>query len=376
MLRVLHIAPGIDGGGVGGVIFNYLHHMDRSDMYIELCVRDYGHRHLLHDRFDEMGIPVRYVTQRKTSLKKHFMEVTTILKKGRFDVVHCHDQNWSFAYLKMAEKVGVPVRIAHSHLTQQPNSKCKIMILNCFRPVLKKTATGYFACGTDAGRYMWGDKIVDRGQLYVMNNAVDVKRYAYDAQKAKQLKEQFGFTPERTVIGHIGRFSRQKNHAFLLRIFQSYLSCDSNATLVLIGAGELEEKIKQRVQEWGLTDRVLFLGQRNDVADLYNMFDLFVLPSLYEGLPVVGVESQVNGLPCLFSDTISSEVCILPGTVMMSLKCPAEKWAEQLQNMRAQNTNTRKDSLFYVDQKGFNIEREAKRLKQYYEQEVGKMVKV
>lgn len=375
MIRVLHIAPGIDGGGVGGVIYSYLSNMDRSDMYIELCVRDYGRKHLLHDRFEEMGIPVHYVTQRKTSIKKHFSEVKKILEEGHFDIVHCHDQNWSFAYLKMAAKAGVPVRIAHSHLTMQTSGKIKIMVLNCFQPMLKKTATGYFGCGLEAGRYMWGNKIVDSGQLYVMNNAVDVKKYAYDVQKAEQLKKQFGLGPDQTVIGHIGRFSEQKNHVFLLKIFKAYLNLNSNAVLVLIGIGELEDKIKQLAKTEGIAQNILFLGQRSDAAELYNLFDLFILPSLYEGLPVVGVESQVNGLPCLFSDTVSSEVCILPGTTMMSLKQPPEEWAEQMQKMLQNKGEHREDTLQYVNQKGFNIETEAERLKQYYVNEVKKRKK-
>lgn len=375
MIRILHIAPGIDGGGVGGVIYNYLSNMDRSDLHIELCVRDYGHKHFLHDKFDELNIPVHYVTQRKQGIKKHFDEVKRIIKEGKFDIVHCHDQNWSFAYLEIAKKLGVPVRIAHSHLTVQNSDKLKIFVLNFFNPMLKKVATGYFGCGIEAGRYMWGKKIVDNGQLYVMNNAVDVKKYSYNPDKVEHIKYELGLSPDQTVIGHIGRFSEQKNHAFLLKIFKSYLEYDKSAVLVLIGVGELEESIKEQAKTYGIYENILFLDQRTDVADLYNVFDVFVLPSLYEGLPVVGVEAQANGLPCLFSDTISSEVCILPGTKTMSLDQSPEEWARQISLMIDKNSVSRTSAIQYINEKGFNIEVEAARLKSYYQNEVKKRKK-
>lgn len=369
MLNVLHIAPGIDGGGVGGVIYNYLSHMDLKDMHVEVVVRDYGHRQFLHDRFDELGISVHYIVQRKKNLKKHFEEISKIIRDGKFDIVHCHDQNWSIIYLKIAEKMGVPVRIAHSHLTVQTSDRIKIAISNLFTTSLKKTATGYFACGKAAGVYMWGSEIANSSKLYVMRNAVDAQRFQFSDSIRDEYRKKFGFG-NKTVIGHIGRFNEQKNHLFLINIFKEYLKVDSTAVLILIGIGELEEQIRELVIKNEMQNNVIFLGQREDVRELYNAFDVFVLPSLYEGLPVVGVEAQANGLPCIFSDTISNEVVILPDTKVLKLSDSAQMWAHVIRNLANRKQNDRRDAIDLINAAGYNIEVEAEKLRKYYFTEV------
>ena len=369
MLNVLHIAPGIDGGGVGGVIYNYLSHMDLKDMHVEVVVRDYGHRQFLHDRFDELGISVHYIVQRKKNLKKHFEEISKIIRDGKFDIVHCHDQNWSIIYLKIAEKMGVPVRIAHSHLTVQTSDRIKIAISNLFTTSLKKTATGYFACGKAAGVYMWGSEIANSSKLYVMRNAVDAQRFQFSDSIRDEYRKKFGFG-DKTVIGHIGRFNEQKNHLFLINIFKVYLKIDSTALLILIGIGELEEQIRELVIKNEMQNNVIFLGQREDVRELYNAFDVFILPSLYEGLPVVGVEAQANGLPCIFSDTISNEVVILPDTEVLKLSDSAQMWADVIRNLANRKQNDRRDAIDLINAAGYNIEVEAEKLRKYYFTEV------
>lgn len=369
MLNVLHIAPGIDGGGVGGVIYNYLSHMDLKDMHVEVVVRDYGHRQFLHDRFDELGISVHYIVQRKKNLKKHFEEISKIIRDGKFDIVHCHDQNWSIIYLKIAEKMGVPVRIAHSHLTVQTSDRIKIAISNLFTASLKKTATGYFACGKAAGVYMWGSEIANSSKLYVMRNAVDAQRFQFSDSIRDEYRKKFGFE-DKTVIGHIGRFNEQKNHLFLINIFKAYLNIDSTAVLILIGIGELEQQIRELVIKNEMQNNVIFLGQREDVRELYNAFDVFVLPSLYEGLPVVGVEAQANGLPCVFSDTISNEVVILPNTKVLKLSDSAQMWAHVIRNLANRKQNDRRDAIDLINAAGYNIEVEAEKLRKYYFTEV------
>lgn len=369
MLNVLHIAPGIDGGGVGGVIYNYLSHMDLKDMHVEVVVRDYGHRQFLHDRFDELGISVHYIVQRKKNLKKHFEEISKIIRDGKFDIVHCHDQNWSIIYLKIAEKMGVPVRIAHSHLTVQTSDRIKIAISNLFTASLKKTATGYFACGKAAGVYMWGSEIANSSKLYVMRNAVDAQRFQFSDSIRDEYRKKLGFG-DKTVIGHIGRFNEQKNHLFLINIFKAYLNIDSTAVLILIGIGELEQQIRELVIKNEMQNNVIFLGQREDVRELYNAFDVFVLPSLYEGLPVVGVEAQANGLPCVFSDTISNEVIILPNTKVLKLSDSAQMWAHVIRNLANRKQNDRRDAIDLINAAGYNIEVEAEKLRKYYFTEV------
>lgn len=369
MINVLHIAPGIDGGGVGGVIYNYLSHMNLENMHVEIAVRDYKHRQFLHDKFDELGIPVHYIIQRKKNLKKHFNEIQKIMQDGKFDIVHCHDQNWSIIYLKMAERMEVPVRIAHSHLTLQTSDRIKIAISNLFTASLKKTATGCFACGKAAGAYMWGNEIANCSKLYVMRNAVDAQAFQFNKNIRAEYRKKFGLE-NRTIIGHIGRFNEQKNHPFLIEIFKAYLTLDPTAILVLIGIGELESKICNLVNQSKIQNNVIFLGQRNDVRELYNIFDVFLLPSLYEGLPVVGVEAQANGLSCLFSDTISDEVVILPDSKVLKLSDSVQIWAETIRELVNKKTVNRAKAIDVINAAGYNIEVEAEKLREYYFKEV------
>lgn len=271
--------------------------------------------------------------------------------------------------MKIAEKMGVPVRIAHSHLTVQTSDRIKIAISNLFTASLKKTATGYFACGKAAGVYMWGSEIANSSKLYVMRNAVDAQRFQFSDSIRDEYRKKFGFG-DKTVIGHIGRFNEQKNHLFLINIFKAYLNIDSTAVLILIGIGELEQQIRELVIKNEMQNNVIFLGQREDVRELYNAFDVFVLPSLYEGLPVVGVEAQANGLPCVFSDTISNEVVILPNTKVLKLSDSAQMWAHVIRNLANRKQNDRRDAIDLINAAGYNIEVEAEKLRKYYFTEV------
>ena len=261
------------------------------------------------------------------------------------------------------------MRIAHSHLTVQTSDRIKIAISNLFTASLKKTATGYFACGKAAGVYMWGSEIANSSKLYVMRNAVDAQRFQFSDSIRDEYRKKFGFG-DKTVIGHIGRFNEQKNHLFLINIFKAYLNIDSTAVLILIGIGELEQQIRELVIKNEMQNNVIFLGQREDVRELYNAFDVFVLPSLYEGLPVVGVEAQANGLPCVFSDTISNEVVILPNTKVLKLSDSAQMWAHVIRNLANRKQNDRRDAIDLINAAGYNIEVEAEKLRKYYFTEV------
>lgn len=370
MTRLLVLVPDIDGGGVGSVIYNYISHMNREGFEIELITQDYGYEQFLHQKFIKCGVKINYVIPRREGVKKHFKMVSKIIRNGHFDIIHCNDQNWSFFYLMIALKYGVKKRIAHSHLTMQNHDRAKIMILNMFTPLLKKVATGYFACGIEAGRYMWGDKIADSKQLYVMNNAIDPERFKYCDEIRIQYRNELNLSGK-YVIGHIGRFSDQKNHSFLIDIFDEYLKINPNAILLLIGKGELEQEIRNKVKGKQIESKVKFLGLRNDVNNLLNVFDLFLFPSLFEGLPVVGIEAQANGLPCLFSDTITDEVFLLETTKDRSLNDSAARWALCIEEMR-KNTIDRYKGIEIVSQKGFDLNVEAEKLRNYYLMKKGK----
>ena len=364
MIRILHIVPDIDGGGVGSVVYNYFSHMNKEGISIDILTSDHGRKQFLEEKFSKCGVNVITIIPRKEDLIAHFKAVESVIKSGKYVIIHSHEQNWSYFYLRLAKKYNVQVRIAHSHLTEQNRDKLKIGILNCLNPLLKSITTGYFACGEKAGQYMWGDRIVNSQNLYVMNNAIDINHFRFCDKTRTEYRNRLGVS-NKTVIGHVGRFDQQKNHAFLINVFYKYKRLHNNAVLVLIGTGTLEHEIHRQAEQYGIGDDVLFLGLRDDVAELFNSFDCFVLPSLYEGLPVVGIEAQTNGVPCVFSDAITDEVKLLDSTTFLSLNESDDKWCAEIEYAMLKSKN-RENAYLIAAQKGFSIDIEAERLKDYY----------
>lgn len=177
-----------------------------------------------------------------------------------------------------------------------------------------------FACSELAGRYLFGNKAFDRGKVKIIHNAIDIEKFKFDEVARKKLRKEFGIKDSTVVIGHVGRFVQQKNHTFLVDVFNEYHKKNLDSKLLLVGSGPLEDEIKKKVERLGFKDSVLFLGQRDDINKLYSVMDIFCLPSLYEGLPVVGVEAQAAGLPTIFSNRISEEVIVSSYAKIVSIQ--------------------------------------------------------
>ena len=362
MLRILQIVPDIDGGGVGSVVYNYLTHMNLEGLHVDIVTEDHGYEQMLETEFQKYGISVKTVSARRNGLIKHFCEIKNIMKENQYDVVHSHQQNWSYFYLRLAKKYGAKVRIAHSHCTTQLSDLWKIRFLNCFNPLLKRIASGYFACGYEAGMYMWGKKIADE-DLYIMNNAVDLDKFKFNPNLRNEYREKLGVN-NKFVLGHVGRFEEQKNHFFLITMFAEFVKVNSNAVLILVGKGTLEEQVKKLVRELNISEKVIFLGLRNDIYKLLNAFDAFVLPSLFEGLPVVAIEAQANGLPCILSNNVTEEVVVLKTTKRLEL-LSIKPWVDTFIEMENMNNN-RSDAVNKKKKKKYSIQEEAESLRQYY----------
>ena len=222
---------------------------------------------------------------------------------------------------------------------------------------ISKYADELFACSKKAGQWMF-----NTDNFITLNNAINSKEYAYNEKKSKDLKEALGLS-NKFVIGHVGRFFKQKNHTFLIDIFKELSQINEDAVLMLVGGGELEEEIKNKVNELGLSDKVLFLGVRDDIPDLMQVMDVFLLPSLYEGLPLVLVEAQAAGLKCVISDTISSESIITNNVKIMRLEDSINEWAKCVNSFsRYIRSNTIED----IKRNKFDIEVNVKWLQNYY----------
>ena len=229
-----------------------------------------------------------------------------------------------------AKKYGIKVRIAHSHMAYIPESIKEHVVRKISTFFVKRYATHLFACGKDAAIWMWGREAYTSGKVHIMTNAIDTERFKYSEEKRDKIRAELRLE-DKFVIGNVARFSYQKNHEFLIRVFAEVKKIRKDAVLMLIGRGELEADIKNQVSVLGLNDSVIFMGVRNDVSELLNTMDVFVLPSRFEGFGIVYVEAQANGLSCFGTEErVPHEVALTDTIKFLSLKLPAKKWAETI----------------------------------------------
>ncbi|WP_117204601.1 glycosyltransferase family 1 protein [Paratractidigestivibacter faecalis] len=301
-IRVAQVVGKMNGGGVETVVMNYYRHIDRSRVQFDFLV-DADSTLVPREEIESLGGRVFEISPYQHVLK-YQRGLQRLFKQEGWKIVHSHINALSVFPLRAAKKAGVPVRIAHSHSTSGKGEYVK----NTLKAMLKTQANRYpthcFACGKRAGEWLFGKDT----NFDIIYNAIDLDRFSFDAEARAQVRADLGLVDDQFAIGHVGRFTAQKNHRFLIDVFEQVAKCCDDAILLLVGTGEDEDSIRIKVTERGLADRVKFLGQRDDVDRLYSAFDVFVLPSLYEGLCVVGVEAQAAGLPCLFSDAITREV--------------------------------------------------------------------
>ena len=279
---VAHIMGKWNGGGVESVVMNYYRNIDRNKIQFHfLCDED--STDIPYEEIEKLGGKVIVIPPYQ-KLFKYQKELYRIFKENNYKIIHSHINALSVFPLRIAKKAGVPIRIAHSHSTSNKKEWKKNILKMILRPFSKLYANNYFACTEYAGKWLFGKKVVERKELNVINNAIDLKKFEFNENTREDLRKELGIKEDVLVIGHVGRFMKQKNHEFLIDVFEKAIKQDDNIYLILVGQGPLEDKIKEMAKEKGIEDKILFLGQRNDVNKLYQAMDIFVLPSLYEGL--------------------------------------------------------------------------------------------
>lgn len=362
-IRVLQVVTHMERGGLESMLMTYYRQIDRERVQFDFLVHR-QERAAFDDEIEALGGMI-YRLPRLVPWSKSYLSALNRFfdKHTEYRIVHVHQDCLSSVVLRAAKQHDVPVRIAHSHSANQ-DKNLKYPIKLWYKRSIPEHATNLFACGKDAGDWMFG------GASYqIINNAIDVAAYSYDPTKRQEMRRQLGLENEFT-IGHVGRFSQPKNHPFLLDTFAALLKKEPNAVLLLVGGGADVPKIQAKAQELGITERVRFLGVRSDVADLMQAMDVFVFPSLYEGLPVTMVEAQASGLPCIISDKVPPE-CILTGGLVniMPLSASPEAWAEKILALRAV---PRTDRRAEIAAHGFDITTEAVKLQEFYIKSVEK----
>lgn len=361
-VRVAQIMGKWVGGGVESVVMNYYRHIDRTKIQFDFICDD-DSTNIPYEEIEKLGGKVILIPPYQKVFKYH-NKLKKILKEGHYKIVHSHINTLSVFSLFAAKCAGVPVRIAHSHSTTNKKEKKKNLLKQVLRPFSKLFATHYMCCSELAGRWLFGNNEYDNGNVYLLNNAIDIDKFKYDKKIRDRKRSELNISNDIIVVGHIGRFVEQKNHKFLIDIFNEIHKKERKSLLLLAGQGPLMDDIKSKVNLLGLNECVMFLGQRNDANELYQAFDVFMLPSLYEGLPVVGVEAQASGLLCLLSNDMTKETKVIDSTKFLSLNDSAEKWADELFERIA--SSSRKDTRLEISNNGFNIKKEADKLVAYY----------
>lgn len=276
------------------------------------------------DAVEKVGIRVVTVPSRKKNPRAYARAYRALLEKENFSIVHvcCNSALASFE-LREARKYSVKMRIAHSH-----NTTCGHRIADSLlRPVLYREATDFYACGNDAGKWLFGNR-----QFKIIPNGKDLDRFSFSSAVREDARIELELNDGVVALGHVGRFNDQKNHAKLLEIFKELRGRSPRYELVLIGDGALFNQIKEKAEALGVQSHVHLLGRRDDVPKLLNAMDCMVFPSLYEGFPNVVLEWQLNGLPVVMSNTITDECAITPLVSQVSLNANAAVWADAVED--------------------------------------------
>lgn len=367
-IKVLYFVDRMLRGGIQSFLIENIKHMDRSNIDIEFLLLDDGNEYELETELKNLGIKVyklKGIWIRKPSdYIKYSKAVDKFFKEHHdYKLIHLNASSKNFLILKKAKKYGIKIRIAHSHNIEfQTKNILKRFVGNCFKIPLREYATHYFACSELAGEWLFGKKISKEGKITIIHNAVDVEKFKFDEAKRNKIRKELKIE-DKLVFGNVGRFSEQKNHIFLIDIFNEIYRSNNNVALLLVGTGEKEEEIKEKVRKLGIEDVVYFLGFREDVNHLMSAMDVFLLPSLYEGLPVVAVEAQAAGLPSFVSkDVITEEVKITDLIHFISLKNTAEEWKDIILNSNLE----RKDKTKELIDKGYYINDTSKELENIY----------
>ena len=363
IIRVLQIMGIVCGGGVESVIMNYYRNIDKTKIQFDFVIDGYE-KSLLDDEILSLGGRVYKVEPYSKNIFKYMYQIYRIVKDNNYEIVHSNMNTLAVFSLFAAWLAGAKVRILHNHSTAVKSEKLRSVMKYILRPFAPIFANRYMACSFLAGEWMYGKKKMQSGKVKVLNNAIDVDKFTYNPEIRKELRYELNIEKDTLVIGHVGRFMYQKNHDFLIDIFKEIHTQKENSLLLLIGDGPLRQMIEEKVKNYNLQDSIKFLGLRKDVKDLYNVMDVFVLPSWYEGLPVVSVEAQANGLPCFVSDRVSKECKLSSSMNFVSLDKLANHWSKEILNS---NFNRNKNAKQELKENKFDIHSEAINLMNFYE---------
>ena len=366
-VRILNLFTIMNRGGAETMVMNYYRNVDRTKVQFDFMVHR-EEKGAYDDEIEALGGRIyRMPPVQPGHFKEYKAKVAEFFDEHKeYSVIHSHMSELGYYVFKEAKSRGIKCTVCHAHNAPHFSDetlieKIKDLVRNYFKHRIRKYTDHMFICGIEAGNWLFGEKNSDK--FVMMNNAVDANRFSWDGQRSEEMRAKLNLKGK-FVVCHVGRFNSQKNHTFLIDIFKEIKEQNSNSVLLLVGAGELEEKIRQKVASLNLDENVRFMGLRDDVNDILLASDVFLFPSLYEGLPVTLVEAQSSGIKCIISESIPDDCKITGNVETVSLEKPAKFWAEQV--LKYANGYERKNTLKEISAAKFDIKENAEWLEEFY----------
>lgn len=354
IIRVLHFIPNLDAGGTETFIMNMYKNLDRNKIQFDFLVHT-NKKGYFDDEIKRLGGRIYHFPIRDDyNIFKYIRDLNKFFKEHQeYKIVHGAMPSIGFIYLFIAKRHHVKVRIAHSHSAFYTKN-IKGYIKNFLSKFMKYQSTLNLSCSKKAGEYLFGKK-----QFEIIHNSIDIKKYFFNLDKRKEIRNKLNITRDKIVLGHVGRLSSEKNHKFMIQLMEKLDR--EKYIIVFIGGGPLENKLKELVNKKKLEDNIKFLGVCKNVDELIQAFDIFLLPSFFEGLPTVIIEAQAAGLPCIISSSVTKEVVLSKNTQMLPLD--KNKWISKITktNIKVNRNNVSKKLLDLYD-----ITKEANKLSEMY----------
>ena len=349
------------GGGVEATLMNYYKNIDRKKIQFDF-ICDSDSTDIPYDEIEALGGRV-ILCPPYQHVFKYINELKRIFKENNYKIVHSNINALSVFPLFAAKMVGVPIRIAHSHSTSNKKEWKKNILKALLKPFSKTFATHYFACTEHAGRWLFGNKTFNSGKVFIVSNGIELDKYLFNAKVRKEKRKELKLKDSDIVIGHVGRFMKQKNHEFIVDLFSELHKKNKNYKLLLLGQGPLMGEIKEKVKLLHLNDSVIFSGQKADANNYYNAIDVFLFPSLYEGLGMVIVEAQTSGLTCFASTEVPRIAKVSKKISFLDLNSDLNVWIDSIIGAQIDDRSV---DINLIRKSGYDIKIESKQLEFMY----------
>jgi len=357
-IRVLHIVGKMERGGLETMIMNFYRNINKSKVQFDFIVHG-EEKGFFDDEILKMGGKIYHVRKKSDSFLGNLKDIYNVIYNNQYKIVHVHQDAMSMFALREAKRAGVSIRIAHAHSTSMPPSLLGKIIYPYALKRTNKYATHKFACSEASAKYLFNR---NTSNVVIFKNAINTQRFTFIPEEYQSVREKYNLNGN-FVIGHIANFLYPKNHDFVIEIFKELLKKRTNSKLLLCGSGQLLEQYKNKVIESDLQENIIFMGNIDNVNEIMQGLDAFILPSLYEGFPVVLVEAQCEGLPCFVSNVITKETKITDNIHYLSLNAGPEKWSDEILKVVSSN---RKDFSDEIYKSGFDILDVSKKLEDVY----------